>query len=249
MARFLLVHGAFHGAWCWADTLASLHALGHEAEAVDLPGAGDDPTPVAEVTLDAYVDRVCAALRSPGGPVVLVGHSMGGVVITQAAARLPEAVSALVYVAAFLPADGQSLVALTQLPEGAGDGVQANMVVAGDPPVATMPADAARAVFYGECDDEVAARAVARIGRQPVLPFLAPVDLPAGSPAVRRSYLVATRDRAIPPGLQRRMARDGGATPVLELDADHSPFLSRPEDFVAALVRLGAEPESEVGGD
>src|SRR5438552_2315995 len=77
-------------------------------------------------------------------PAVLVGHSMGGMVITQAAANCPEYVDRLVYVAAFLPADGQSLIDLTQLPEGAGDAVQANLVVDGDPPVATMPPEAAR---------------------------------------------------------------------------------------------------------
>ena len=98
---------------------------------------------MAEVTLDAYAERVCEALAA-GPPAVLVGHSMGGVVVTQAAARTPEQVETLVYVAAFAPADGQSLLDLTSLPEGAADQVQANIVVDGDPPVATMPETAAR---------------------------------------------------------------------------------------------------------
>lgn len=160
--------------------------------------------------------------------------------ITQAAARCPERISALVYVAAFLPGNGQSLVDLTQLPEGAGDGVQANMVVAGDPPVAVMPEHAAREVFFGDCHDEVAARALAQIGPQPVLPFLAPVELPDGGPSVPCFYVVAGRDRAIPPALQRRMAAEGGATVLTELDGGHSPFLSRPDELAAALVRVAA---------
>ena len=79
---------------------------------------------------------------------------MGGVVVTQAAARTPEQVETLVYVAAFAPADGQSLLDLTSLPEGAGDQVQANIVVDGDPPVATMPETAARVVIYGCSSDD-----------------------------------------------------------------------------------------------
>ena len=101
-------------------------------EALDLPGPESDGTPVAQVTLDRYAAHVCDALAT-GPPAVLVGHSMGGVVVTQAAARCPRQIARLVYVAAFIPGDGQSLLDLTQLPEGAGDQVQANLVVEGDP--------------------------------------------------------------------------------------------------------------------
>ncbi|MGR3365166.1 MAG: alpha/beta fold hydrolase, partial [Maritimibacter harenae] len=62
MARFLLIHGSNHGAWCWRDTIPALEALGHEARAIDLPSHGDDPTPIAEVTLDGYADAVLEAL-------------------------------------------------------------------------------------------------------------------------------------------------------------------------------------------
>ena len=237
MSRFLLVHGAFHGAWCWDSTVTALRARGHEAQAVDLPGSGEDRTPVAEVSLERYAERVCQALRASAEPAVLVGHSMGGVAITQAAARCPAAISALVYVTAFLPGNGQSLVDLTQLPEGAGDGVQANMVVDGDPPVAVMPREAAQAVFFEDCDEEVTARALRQIGPQPLVPFLTPVELPDGGLALPRFYVLAGRDRAIPPALQRRMAEQGGATVLAELDSGHSPFLSHPDELVAALLR------------
>ncbi|MEU2348888.1 alpha/beta fold hydrolase [Modestobacter sp. NPDC049651] len=237
MNRFLFVHGAFHGAWCWDDVIAALRAQGHQAEAVDLPGSGADGTPVAEVTLERYAERVCQALRTAAEPAVLVAHSMGGVAATQAAARCPEAIAALVYVAAFAPGNGQSLVDLTQLPEGAGDGVQANMVVDGEPPVAVMPPAAAREVFFEDCDDAAAERALRQIGPQPVLPFVTPVELPDGGLPVPCSYVLTSRDRAIPPALQRRMAREAGAPVLAELDSDHSPFLSHADELVAALVR------------
>jgi pimeloyl-ACP methyl ester carboxylesterase len=243
MARFVLVHGAFHGAWCWEPLIAELSAAGHTAHALDLPGSGDDPTPVAQVTLDAYSERICERLAEQPDPVTLVGHSMGGVAITQAAARCPERIARLVYVAAFLPADGQSLADLAGLPEGAGDGVQANMVVDGEPPVATMPQGAAREVFYAECAPERATWALERLRGQPLVPFVTPVARGDGDGArPAPAYVVATRDRAIPPALQRRMAAEGGASEVVEIDADHSPFLSRTAELAAILDRFARVP-------
>src|SRR4051794_1073601 len=100
MTRFVLVHGAFGGAWCWEPVAVELRQRGHSVVAVDLRGSGGDRTPGEEVTLDAYAERVCEALAAGPEPAVLVGHSMGGVVITQAASRCPRQVSRLVYVAA-----------------------------------------------------------------------------------------------------------------------------------------------------
>ena len=145
MARFVLVHGAFGGAWSWGEFVGELERAGHSVTAIDLPGSGEDQTPVEGVTLDACAARVCDTLAAEAQPAILVGHSMGGVVITQAAARCPERISLLVFVAAFMPRDGQSLLDLAGLPEGAGDQVQASIVVEGDPPVATMTDPAARA--------------------------------------------------------------------------------------------------------
>jgi pimeloyl-ACP methyl ester carboxylesterase len=240
MARFLLVHGAFHGAWCWEPFVAELAERGHAAVTLDLPGAGDDATPVAEVTLDAYARRICDALAAEPEPVVLVGHSMGGMAIAQAAARCPEKIARLVYVAAFLPADGQSLVDLTQLPEGAGDMVQANMVVEGEPPVATMPAAAAREAFYGLCPPAQAAWATERLRPQPLAPFVTPAQLGDGAETPPRAYVIATQDRAIPTALQRRLVAEHPDVEAVELEADHSPFLSRPAELADALELLAS---------
>jgi pimeloyl-ACP methyl ester carboxylesterase len=243
MARIVLVHGAFGGAWCWEPVIPGLEEAGHTVQALDLPGSGEDTTPVAEVTLDAYADRVCEVLAQ-GPPAVLVGHSMGGVVVTQAAARSPQHVDSLIYVAAFAPADGQSLLDLTQLPEGAGDQVQANLVVDGDPPVATMPADAARVAIYGCASDDAAAEAVSKRGPQPVVPFTQPVSVPLQTQAeferLPRAYVACLKDLAIPPALQKRMLAAAGCDPVVELDTDHAPMVSRTKELVGILDRIAS---------
>ncbi len=241
MARILLVHGAFGCAACWDRVAPGLRAAGHSVQAIDLPGAGEDPTPVAEVTLDRYAQKVSEALAD-GPPAMLVGHSMGGMVITQAAARGPEHVDRLVYVAAFLPQDGQSLIDITQLPEAAGDSVQANLVVEGDPPVATFPPEAVREALCHCADDEQAAWSASIRGRQPVAPFTHPVAL--GGPnadafgALPRAYVMCLQDRAVKPALQRRMLDAAGCDPVIEIDTDHSVWASRPDELAAALNRL-----------
>jgi pimeloyl-ACP methyl ester carboxylesterase len=245
MARIVLVHGAFAGAWCWEPVLPGLRAAGHEVEAIDLPGSGEDPTPVSEVSLDAYAERVCGVLAQ-GRPAVLVGHSMGGMVVTQAAARCPEHVAALVYVAAFLPGDGQSLMDLVSLPEAADDQVQTNLVVSGEPPVATLSPDGARIALFGCCDEEQLAWGVGHLGAQPVAPFAGHVSLGgAGAEefaALSRAYITCTQDRAIPPQMQRRMFDAGGCDPVIEIATDHAPWISRTDELVAALDHLAGAP-------
>jgi pimeloyl-ACP methyl ester carboxylesterase len=246
MARFVFVHGAYGGAWCWEPVNAPLEEAGHTVETLDLPGAGDDRTPVEGVTLASCADRVRAVLAARPEPAVLVAHSMGGVVATQAASDSPERVASLVFVCAFMPAQGQSLLDLTRLPEGKDDMIQANLVLEGHPPVAVLSEEAAAEAIYNCCGPEQTALAVARRRAQPVAPFDTPVDIDDVLLAsIPRSYVLTTRDQSIPPALQRRMIREHPCENVIELDADHAPYFSATDELVAALLELaGAETRS-----
>lgn len=245
MARFVLVHGAFGGAWCWEPVIGPLEALGHTVDALDLPGGGDDETPVAEVTLESCAKRVGDVLDAREEPATLVGYSMGGAVVTQAASNWPERVASLVFVTAFMPGDGQSLLDLTHLPEGKDDQIQANLVIDGDPPVASLSEEATAAAVYNDCTSEQTAWAVSRRRPQAVAPFADPVQVDeevlAGIP---RSYVLTLQDRSIPPALQRRMIREHPCERVFELDADHAPFLSATDELVATLNELARLPAS-----
>ncbi len=239
MANFLLIHGAMGGAWCWERVIAGLQDAGHRATAIDLPGQGSDTTPLPEITLYRYADKVCETLAAMDGPVVLTGHSMGGMVITQAASQRPDKLAGLIYVAAFLPQPGQSLVEITHLPEAAGDSVQANIVVDGDPPVATMPPAAAPEALYHCCTQEQIDWALPQRAGQPVIPFTNPFTPPDGDTSafdgLRRGYVTCLQDRAIKPALQKLMYTRAGCDPVVEIDTDHSPWLCRTDELVRAL--------------
>jgi pimeloyl-ACP methyl ester carboxylesterase len=237
VARFVLVHGAFHGAWCWEFVVPRLESQGHSVVAIDLPGCGADETPAEEVTLASCSERVADTLRA-GEPAVLVGHSMGGVVVTQAAALARESIDRLVYVCAFLPREGESLQSLAGTPEGAGDLIQAHMVI--EPPVAILPPEGARLACYGTCSPQRADWAIERIGPQPLAPMGTPVSL-AGEDGLDRHYVLTTQDRALPPALQRKMSHDTPCREIAELGCDHSPFLSATDELVALLHRFASD--------
>ena len=214
MANFLLIHGAMGGAWCWERVIPGLQAAGHRASAIDLPGQGADTTPLPEITLYRYADKVCDTLDGMDGPVVLTGHSMGGMVITQAASQRPDKLAGLIYVAAFLPQPGQSLIEITHLPEAAGDSVQANLVVEGDPPVSTMPPEAAPEALYHCCTQEQIDWALPQRASQPVIPFTNPFTPPDGDTsafdALPRGYVTCLQDRAIRPAPAEADVHAGG---------------------------------------
>jgi len=236
MARFVLVHGAFAGAWCWEPVVPALEAAGHTVVTLDLPGGGADRTPVEDITLESCAARVCDALTEPS---VLVGHSMGGAVITQAAGMRPEQVSSLVFVCAFMPANGQSLLDLTHLPEGNDDQIQANLVVAGEPPVATLSDGAAAVAIYNRCTPEQRAWALPKRRSQAVAVFATPVAVDeAVLASIPRSYVLTRQDRSIPPALQRRMISEHPCRRVVELDTDHAPYLSATGDLAGSLLEL-----------
>ena len=100
MAIYVLIHGACHGSWCWDNVVPLLQKKGHLVEAPDLPGHGKDKTPIQEVTLQSCVDKVCSVIEAQSEPVILVGHSMGGIILSQVAEQIPDKIKTLVYLTA-----------------------------------------------------------------------------------------------------------------------------------------------------
>jgi pimeloyl-ACP methyl ester carboxylesterase len=250
MARLVMVHGAFSDAQVWERVTPGLQTAGHTVDTLDLPGQGQDPTPVEQVSLDRYASKVIDVL-SQGPPAVLIGHSMGGMSITQAAARAPELIQALIYAAAFLPQEGESLLELTRRPEAAGDMIQANLLIEGEPPVGRLADEAARAAIFNCCTDAEADWGIAHRGVQPVVPMGQPLQVDPDTrdafAALPRRYITTLQDNCIRPAMQRFMFERAGAAPVLEIDTDHAPYLSRPQELVEALDTLARIPVPAAG--
>jgi pimeloyl-ACP methyl ester carboxylesterase len=237
MSTYILVHGAFHGGWCYEKVVPLLEAAGHTAIAVDLPGHGDNKAPMHEVTLDAYVDHACGVIAAQSERVILVGHSLGGLTITQAAERLSDKVAWVVYLTAVMPANGQSRADLAKI-EG-DNAVAANRILSEDQLSATMPDAVIQPTFYGECSDEDVARAKERLVPQAVQIFQHPVQTTLerfGS--VRRAFIECLRDNAIKIEMQRKMIELLPCDRVFTIDTDHSPFYSAPDELARDLLEL-----------
>jgi pimeloyl-ACP methyl ester carboxylesterase len=230
MARFLLIHGAAHGAWCWHAVIPALDALGHAARAIDLPSHGDDPTPVATVTLDDYARAILDALDRPA---ILVGHSMAGYAITRAAEIDPTGIERLVFLCAYTPWDG---LTLSQMRREA-PSQPLLPAIRTDPSGAFFSFDPAMVpdLFYHDCALSDASFALERVCPQARAPSETVVALTDRSQRLPRSYIVCSEDRAIPPAFQRRMAARFAPGDVTELPTSHSPFLSAPEALAARL--------------
>jgi pimeloyl-ACP methyl ester carboxylesterase len=238
--RFVLVHGGFHGAWCWERTIDALVELGHEAVAVDLPGHG---TRVAETaTMQGRLDAVTSVMRVGD---VLVGHSGGGFEVTRAADAAPEMVRHVVYLAAALPLEGRVMhEALAYRDDGTigtdydAAGMLEHLRINDDGSMSFADIEGARTIFYHDCDEETVRWAFERLTPEtPGDTLTTPVSVPrfwATEPD--RSFIICRQDRAQPRWLADVTARRLGVEP-LTIDTSHSPFLSQPADLADLLVR------------
>ena len=235
MSTFVLVHGAWHGAWCWDKVVPLLEGAGHEVIAPNLPGHGEDGTPGAELSMQAYADRIVRVLDEQPEPVVLVGHSMGGIVVSLAAEARPEGIKRLVYLTGFLLEDGKTLISIAENDEEAL--VLPNLVPNEDGSAFTVKN--VKDVFYGDCSDGDVEGAKARLVPEPAFAFGTPVAITQGNfGRVPRAYIECVGDRAIGITAQRGMHGRLRCETVVSMETSHSPFLSAPEELAGHLVSL-----------
>ncbi len=233
----VLVHGAWMGAAAWDRVAAELRAGGLSVTVVELPGHGRDPTPPGQLSLDGYVQAVLAALPAEGRAVV-VGHSMAGIVISAAAEKDPARVAKLVYVAAYLPQDGDSLYKLSQTDPDSRVGAYWSQADPKTYSPATIRAEGIAEVFCADCSIADQQWLVANHRAEAVPPLATAVSLSAARfGSVPRVYVHTRQDRAVSYGLQQRMlAAAGGAARVVTLDTSHTPMLSQPGALAAAIA-------------
>src|SRR4028119_805068 len=199
MSTFVLIHGAFHGAWCWDKVTPLLEQGGHEVVALDLPGHGEDQTPAIEVTLEAYADRVVETLDALPEPVMLVGHSLSGTVISQVAERRPRKIDKLVYLCALLLPSGKSAIEASQ--EDSGSVILKNTTVEPDLGRIVLAEEGMREALYHDCPEEDFERARRLITSQPLAPLGTPAEVTeANFGGVGRTRGHRRRGRARAPG-------------------------------------------------
>jgi pimeloyl-ACP methyl ester carboxylesterase len=231
MTTYALVHGAWHGAWCWERLTPLLQQAGHDVVTMDLPS--EDGT----ATFDSYADVVCAALTACDDDLVLVGHSYGGNTVPLVAARRP--IRHLVYLCAMIPDIGRSLFdQLSDELEMLNPAYEQGLSVP-DEQLRQVWTDLeiACAMFYGDCDEPTTKAALDRLRPQSAHPAIQPCSL-AKFPDVRTTYVVCSEDQTIRPDWSRQTARERIGAELIELPGDHSPFYSRPSVLADVLLSL-----------
>lgn len=238
----MLVHGACHGGWCWHKVVARLRKAAQRAHAPDLPGHGRDRTALALVSLELWTQSICRLLDAAAEPVILVGHSRAGAVISQVAEERAEKVRALVYVAAYLLADGESVARKAK--EDGDSLVNANMLLSPDRSSWTLREAAVQEALYGECVAEDVVLAQSLLQPEATAPLTTPIRVSAANfGRVPRVYIECLRDRAVSLSQQRKMVRAMPCRQVFAIDTDHSPFFSAPDELTAQLLSLSQWPE------
>lgn len=247
----VLVHGAFQDARAWDRVVPLLRERGLRTVAVNLPGREGDGIAPGGVTLDDHRDAVLEAIDAQGGPVVLVGHSFGGITISNVAESAPEKIRALVYVAGYLPqadAADQSMAKLAETDQWNRFNKQRqNFMPAADYSTATVLDEDQLMLFCDTCSDDAKRRTKALMQREPLKPAATPVAVTAARyGAVPKFYVHTVNDNAVSYTLQQRMV---AATPVIRtatLQTGHSPFLEAPEALANAIAdavaAAGAKP-------
>ena len=235
-ATLVLIHGGWHGAWCWYKLKPLLAAAGARVIAQDLPSMGADLTPAESVTLESWAKFVARLVELEPG-CVLVGHSRAGAVISRAAEIAPQAIRRLVYLSGYLLPAGQCVAE-----EARRDGeslIAPNMVPVKRGLTCTLREEVLRDALYGECSDEDFAYARARLSPEPLKPLAAPMLITEDRfGRLPRTYIETTRDRAVTLCAQRRMQSELPCASVFTLDADHSPFFSQPDALARILISI-----------
>jgi pimeloyl-ACP methyl ester carboxylesterase len=235
---YVLVHGAWMGKFCWTEVVSKLEGAGHTVLALDLPAHGDDTTPVEKIELDRYRDAV---IRSIGDRtnVILVGHSMAGMVISAVAETIPTQLKALVFVCAYLPRNGESLLQLSQEDTQSRVGAYWRQE---DPEHYSPPWIAAEGiveVFCADCPPSVQEIVKSHHRPEPLSPFATPVTLTeANYGAVPRYYIETLDDHAVSHQLQTLMLNRVNVQKSFQLPSSHSPFFSMPDRLVACLTEI-----------
>ncbi len=237
MAVFLMIHGAWHGGWSFDLLRDGLEVHGHTMVAPDLPGT-DGNAALARATLAGWADFVAGLARSQAEAVILCGHSRGGIVISEAAERAPEAIAALVYISAFLVPDGSSLADFAA-PHSAGFAAGLRLVAGGT--ATAVSSQAAISAFYNRVPETVARNVAGRLVPEPVCIRSTRLSLsPERYGTVERHYIECSDDRMIPIETQRAMQKLSPVASSAMLNSDHSPSLSCSDDLLRELLRVAA---------
>lgn len=237
-STYVLVHGAWQAPYVWNEVRSNLASKGNKVIVVELPGHGNDQTAPHIISLDLYRDKVIEAISKTDGRIILVGHSMAGMVISHVAEKIPSRISRLVYIGAFLPSTGQSLTDLANTDPDAKLGP--SLVPSADQLTVDIKRENLADLFIRDGSPAAMNKVLMNYRAEPAIPLINKVVLTSENfGSVEKVYIKTMQDIVISPGLQDRMINDAGIKRVYEVNTSHSPFLSQPKTISEMLISIG----------
>ncbi len=233
MSNFLLIHGAFRGAWLWERLMPLLMKGGGSPIAIDLPGHGDRSEDRKGITMSSYIDDVMQFIRTENlRDLVLVGHSMSGIIISKVAEDMPDRIKHLVYLAAAVPKNNDALIDLLPKERQAVLRPQQGKVQALFGTVEQL-----RPNYFTDLKGDEQTYFLRQLTPQPLAVFFERIRLRKfpGVP-MPKTYILGLRDKSFPPELARGFADRLKVRPV-EIDAGHDLMVSRPGEVAEALLK------------
>jgi len=232
--HFVLIHGAWHGGWCWAGVIKELEKAGHTAEAPTLPGhsPGDDRS---KVTFDDYVDKIVSVLNSQPAPVVLVGHSSAGFLLQAAAPKAADKISQLIFLNAFILPNGKRQFDL--VPPEASQGMTAAANASADKSVPVIEEFVRNMLMAGEPADKQNAL-ISRLVPQPLALFTTPVTTTDFENLnIPKAVVFCRNDASLPPGAYSAMSKGLGPHNFIEIDGGHEALFTNPSVVAGGLLK------------
>jgi pimeloyl-ACP methyl ester carboxylesterase len=234
---FVLVHGAYHAGWCFSPLVEQLEARGHAALAPDLPGHAFNDGWIGQQEMPSYINAIVELIDGMGTPPTLLGHSMSGAVVAAVAEQRPEKLAQVIFLAAYIPANGECLADLAKADTQSH--VRAELMDIGGVTAISLKSGVLADAFYHDATSRQLGWVQDRIQLQAAGTFREKITLSDKNfGRVRKSAIVCTKDRAISVGHERWMAERAGCDPVIEIDTGHSPFVTAPELLADTLIGL-----------
>jgi pimeloyl-ACP methyl ester carboxylesterase len=234
METIVLVHGAWADVSSWDAVVPLLKAQGHEVITVNLAGHGKDTTSFADISFRTYVDQVKAAIGNRT-KVILVGHSFGGLVISQVAEEMPTQIKELIFLAALLPHDGDNLLSLAQ--KDPASHVGKYLTIDKEHGAALIAKEGAVDIFAADAPQQVQDYIVANIRPEPLAPLATPVHLTeANYGSIRKVYIHTLNDHCISYPAQQAMVQSSKVAKEYSLPSSHTPFISMPDKLAEIIL-------------
>lgn len=226
----VLVHGAFENASIWGHVAGKLDADGYKVTTVNLPGRPSNPAAPDKVSLKLYADTVDAALEKLNKPAVVVGHSFAGFVMADAAEQAPDKIKTLVFLAAYLPKDGDSLISMAHQDPDAkiGPHLQINK----EKGIASVEYSARADLFANGAPEALRKAIPDLILDEPLAPLATPVHVTAARfGRIDKVYIHTAMDQVISPAFQAKMVAATSVRQEFSLPTGHTPFLTDPDEL------------------